>query len=195
MKFPDLSISTLIDKRDYDLRRATAKIIEIFGESLTIASKRIIGVDRNIEWVAMERTQKTKSYVNMTGHVEIREGDTINVGGEQIVVQAHETRKYNNVFVVTVAMRVLETLNADLIQQNIKFVVEAIKTTSPEALVELLESGVNNQMELYVAPEHQKLLERVTRPRYVAGFDTHDLTKEQYDALAMSVASMNTKEL
>lgn len=191
MEYPEISLDTMIDKRDHDKMRFTAKIVEVFGEALTEAAKQIIQLDRGIHWFSVERAPGAPSYLIVQGYTELRPGDVLKVSGVDVFIDERNINDYNNKVTFTVATAMLQTRNAKRLYDHMQFVIQASREAPMGALVEILERGVQSEMELYVEPEHKELLERYTRPRYLAGFSTDELSEDQLQSLQLSLMNQN----
>lgn len=191
MAYPTVSLETFIDKRDFDKQNMTTRFFDVIKEPLTEAAKRITGLDREFDWTTVERTLGTNQYVNIHGYISLKSGDNITVNGVEVLITEDNIQNYNNSFNATVALPILQTLNADKIYEHIKFTLHVIRNHPPEIIIEMLTKVIESDVHLVVSPEHQVLLEKMTRPRYVGGFDTTNLTEEQI--LQLNLVS-NTNE-
>lgn len=188
MESTTFSLEAAIDKRDYDSLRFTKRIFDMIRVPLTEATRRIISMERDIEWISIEKTLGINSYVNIQGRVVLKEGDTVSVKGKPLVITAENIDKYFNTISLTSSVVILESMNVDAIYEHIQFVMDAIKNNTFEVLLEILEKNIYHAA-LLADPEHEKLLEKVTRPRYVGGFDTRPLSPEQTELLQLTINS------
>lgn len=193
MGYPAVSLQTFIDKRDFDKANMTNRFFDIVREPLTEAAKRITGLDREFEWTSVERTIGTAHYVSIHGYISLAVGDNIRVNGEEVFITEANIDRYNNSFNATVALPILQTLDANRIHDHIKFTLHVIRNHPAEIIVEMLNKVIESDVHLVVAPEHQALLEKMTRPRYIGGFDTINLTEEQVNALQLTLNNTATK--
>lgn len=193
MGYPAVSLQTFIDKRDFDKANMTNRFFDIVREPLTEAAKRITGLDREYQWTSVERTIGTSQYVTVHAYISLAFGDNIRVNGEEVLITEANIERYNNSFNATIALPILQTLDAQRIHDHIKFTLNVIRTQPAELIVEMLNKVIESDVHLVVAPEHQELLEKMTRPRYISGFDTINLTEEQTNALQLTINSAEPK--
>jgi hypothetical protein len=194
MDYSSISIEAAIDKRDFDKKRLTERIFDVFREPLSDAARRLITLDREITWVSIERIPHTLGFVTLQGRVGLKVGDVISVEGKPLVIDDNNLDKYHNILNLTASMIVLESKDVNVIHEHLQFMLDVMKSGQPQLLSDIMNGNVKTNADLLSNPEHKDILEKLTRPRYISGFDTVSMSPEQVDALQFAISSAYSSE-
>lgn len=187
-----LGIEVLLSKRDYDFQSFTKKIIDRFVEKLTRAAQVYLKTDRPIHWYSIDKLSKVPHYAVVVGNIEIRPGDVIKTADGEIVVDEATVRNYANTYRAYVPMKLLDEGTTTLLYKHLRDFSSISKMLSEEDLIKYLNAvGDINQAELINDPKHEKILDKMTKPLVVDGFDTETLSDDQI--LSINIFSNNTR--
>lgn len=181
----DLTLNLLLNKRDYDQATFSRKIIDIFSEKLTKAVQMQYKFERDILWTGIDSFRAVDGYVLVYGSAELKPGDIITVGEEEIVITEQNIRQYHRPLRYVLNARVLQHGTLEALFQHIVFVTELAVNLSDAEIVPALKSGELNNANVTDNPILLPIIEKITRPSVFESFDTHELSPDQYQALRL----------
>ncbi len=181
----DLTLDMLVSKRDYDNLAFTRRIIELFSDNLSKATRMQFKCDREFRWLSVERFRAVDGYLVINGEVEIRPGDTLNTPEGPVLITDENVREFHQPLRYVLDSKILQNGTAEALYQHIIFVAELAKSLPEHELIATLRSGAVNDATMTTNPALAPILEKITRPTVFESFDTGNLTEEQYNTLRL----------
>lgn len=178
----EVTIQTLLEKREFDYLYFTKKVIARFSDNLTRAAQQYLKTDRSIMWWSVDRIVKLPKYVTVKGNVELYPGDLLKTATGEVVLTEDNVHEYVNTFHLIVPMALLDSGSATMLYKHIRdyhLIANALEGDDLVGYLNSLEDAPVSEAELIKDPKHEKILEKITKPLSVDGFDTDGLSDEQ----------------
>lgn len=179
----ELSLDMLLNKRDYDNRMFTKKIIELLSANLTKAVQMLYKFDRGVKWTQVERFSAVDNYVLIRGEVELRPGDVLTLHDGDVLLDETNINGFTRPIHFTLNSKILQHGTVEAIYQHVAFVDSVAKTLPEAEIIKVLRSGAVSENVVMSNPTLKPILERITRPTSFESFDTSELSEEQYNTL------------
>lgn len=189
------TLQDILDFREYTYSMLTREAIKLFGPTLTGAANRYLNNTAEIDWTAIELIDTLEGYVRVTGFFLPTIGSTITVEGKEVHIDKDNVYLYKQVIRLVLPIKLIESGNRDRLAMFIKD-LNAIAAVATELEIEniLKEYYFDDMKDLTSSNSYYKVLDRVTKPKEVMGFEVTGLTDSQIAALYMyGACSSETK--
>ncbi len=182
------SINKLLKQRKEDFLTITRKAGEVYGEKLTkVFSILYNKPDIEIKWNSIELMGNSEKIVSVTGIFALELGSKVNIGGEDIIIDEENRKRYSNLAQFSFPINMLELATVEELVSFINKIAQSgsDKKISPEDLKVILEKEYDAYDEALLAdPEKLESLTKPTRPKEIHGFSTEGLSEEQFRQLS-----------
>lgn len=188
--------SSLLHKRDFDFKKATDRIVELFGGSICTAAKFLLRCNKNLIISKIEVKPEIPGYAFIDIMIKPDIGDVVKIDGNEVIVTEENYNLLFHKLNVILPLKALDT-NSPYVMYKAIIDVTNIIESSKENLVENLlkydaidlsdiKQNVNTvEFQLLNDPEFESLLEILTKPKelHIMGFDKNDLDKTKIKLL------------
>lgn len=189
------TLQDILDFREHTYSMLTREAIKLFGPTLTGAANRYLNNTAEIDWTAIELIDTLEGYVRVIGFFLPTIGSTITVEGKEVHIDKDNVYLYKQVIRLVLPIKLIESGNLDRLAMFIKD-LSAIAAVATELEIEniLKEYYFDDMKDLTSSNSYYKMLDRVTKPKEVMGFEVTGLTDSQIAALHMyGACSSETK--
>lgn len=189
------TLQDILDFREYTYSMLTREAIQLFGPTLTGAVNHYLNNTAEIDWTAIEPVNTLEGYVRVTGFSLPAIGSTITVEGKEVHIDKDNVYRYKQVIRFVLPIKLIESGNRNQLVAFIKD-LSAIAAVATELEIEniLKEYYFDDMKDLTSNNSYHKMLDRVTKPKEVMGFEATGLTDSQIAALHMyGACSSETK--
>ncbi len=176
----------LLDFRDYTYSVLTDDATRLFSAKLTDAVNAFLHSTVPINWQHVERITSLDGFVRVIGSSIPAIGEIIKVEDEHITITPDNATHYTQLARFVLPTTMLESGTSLQIFQFIKDVT-AISSLISDAELEhvLREYILDDTIELTSQPAYISMMDKITKPSDVLGFDTDTLTDAQIKSLHM----------
>ncbi len=189
------TLQDILDFREYTYSMLTREAIKLFGPTLTGAVSHYLNSTAEIDWTAIEPVNTLEGYVRVTGFTLPTIGSIITVEGKEVHIDKDNVYRYKQIIRFVLPIKLIESGNRNRLVAFIKD-LSAIAAVATELEIEniLKEYYFDEMKDLTSSNSYYKMLDRVTKPKEVMGFEATSLTDSQIAALHMyGVCSSETK--
>lgn len=189
------TLQDILDFREYTYSMLTREAIKLFGPTLTGAVSHYLNSTSEIDWTAIEPVNTLEGYVRVTGFTLPTIGSIITVEGKEVHIDKDNVYRYKQIIRFVLPIKLIESGNRNRLVAFIKD-LSAIAAVATELEIEniLKEYYFDEMKDLTSSNSYHKMLDRVTKPKEVMGFEATSLTDSQIAALHMyGVCSSETK--
>ncbi len=189
------TLQGILDFREYTYSMLTREAIKLFGPTLTDAVSHYLNSTSEIDWTAIEPVNTLEGYVRVTGFTLPTIGSIITVEGKEVHIDKDNVYRYKQIIRFVLPIKLIESGNRNRLVAFIKD-LSAIAAVATELEIEniLKEYYFDEMKDLTSSNSYHKVLDRVTKPKEVMGFEATSLTDSQIAALHMyRVCSSETK--
>lgn len=189
------TLQDILDFREYTYSMLTREAIKLFGPTLTGAVSHYLNSTAEIDWTAIEPVNMLEGYVRVTGFTLPTIGSIITVEGKEVHIDKDNVYRYKQIIRFVLPIKLIESGNRNRLVAFIKD-LSAIAAVATELEIEniLKEYYFDEMKDLTSSNSYHKMLDRVTKPKEVMGFEATSLTDSQIAALHMyGVCSSETK--
>lgn len=180
------TLSELLDFRDYTYKAMTVDATNIFSLKLTDAVNFYLNSTNPIDWQHIEKVSSLDGFVRVIGASIPSVGETIKVDKEDILITKDNFAQYKQLARFVLPITILETGTSIQIFQFIRDVTAIASLITDIELENILrEYSTDGVGELSAHPTYIAMLDKITKPADVLGFDTSNLTDEQIRSLNM----------
>lgn len=189
------TLQDILDFREYTYSMLTREAIKLFEPTLTDAVSHYLNSTSEIDWTAIEPVNTLEGYVRVTGFTLPTIGSIITVEGKEVHIDKDNVYRYKQIIRFVLPIKLIESGNRNRLVAFIKD-LSAIAAVATELEIEniLKEYYFDEMKDLTSSNSYHKMLDRVTKPKEVMGFEATSLTDSQIAALHMyGVSSSETK--
>ncbi len=189
----ELSLDTMILKRDFDFFAFTNKIMSTYDKSLREAVRMFYKIDRDVEWQRLDRLNEIPGYVVIIGKFLVNIGDVVVKNGVELIVDRTNIHEALPQVRLVLHANIVQNGSPKAILQHMQFVQSLSASGISEAeLVKVLNSGATTDMPTVENPAVNSIIEKITRPALVDSFDATALTEDQYNVLRLQQNATTT---
>ena len=189
----ELSLETMILKRDFDFLAFTNKIMSTYDKNLREAVRMFYKIDRDVEWQRLDRLNEIPGYLVIIGKFLVSIGDVVVKNGVEVIVDRENIHEAVPQIRLVLHANIVQNGTPKAIHQHMQFVQSLSASGITEAeLVKVLNSGATTDMPTVENPAVNSIIEKITRPALVDSFDATALTEDQYNVLRLQQNATTT---
>lgn len=170
----------IIEFRDATYESITETALMPYREKLSDAVGFFMNITAPIRWTSIEKVRGLDGFVTVMGFVLPEVGSKMKAGEEIIVVTPDNVDKFKSLVRFVIPAKLIEEGTKLQISNFIRDLSAIAAVTSEMDLQTMLKEYRFDGMEsLTLHENYNKMLDKATKPRDIAGFDGRDLTDDQ----------------
>lgn len=178
-----IKIKTLLEYRDVAFNRLTKEIFNKLDPELTKGIQMFLQKQRDITWLSITISE-IKDHALIIGSARPVVGDVLIISDEQIVINEDNINNYSQNLNLVIPFRLLENVDRNKIYRYLSVLKELGSKQGDVDIVEYMQNykleELSNNLNLV---DNAPLLDILTAPTHLDGFEVSDLSKQKRDQL------------
>lgn len=178
-----IKIKTLIEYRDVAYNRLTREIFDKLEPELSKGVQMFLQKQREIRWISLVSAD-IPNHAIISGIAIPVIGDVLDISGEQIVISEDNISQYNQTLSLVIPFRLLERVDRNKIYRYLSILKELGSKQGGIDIVEYMQrhklEDLSNNVNL---SDNSVILDVLTAPTHIDGFEVTDLPKHKRDQL------------
>ncbi len=183
------NLSKMLQQRIHTFAVQTSAIFKKIEDRLTPAFQRVFEApDRRIVWTGIDSLDGTDRAILVSGYMGLKVGDIISIQDQTITIDEKNVNEYNKFVKFAFPIIMLELASVDELVEHMNRMSKIVTAMDvpPEQLAKMLDKIADAfETKLLNDPTKIDLIDSVTKPESVLGFEASALSDEQIRKLKL----------